>query len=180
MKEVFSNIYKYLIAICIGIVIGILINIPSCRNQESKIEYIPIHDTITVEKERIVTHTKIVNTKDTVVKVLCVVDTVTDSVYVNLPIENKQYSDTIKNDSSEVIIDIKYHGVYSSIDAVYLDYNYLKERETIIQKPKKFGLDVTVGPYIGYGVSLDKNCKLNSGAQIGIGISLGISYRITK
>ena len=27
--------------------------------------------------------------QDTVVKVLCVVDTITDSVYVNLPVENK-------------------------------------------------------------------------------------------
>lgn len=170
---------KYLIAIVIGIVIGVLINIPSCKNQEQKVEYVPVHDTITVDKERIVEHTRVVSTKDTIVQVVLVSDTLLDSVFVSLPMENKEYVDTLTNDSSEAILDIKYHGVYTSIDSVSLNYHYYKERETIIQKPKRFGLDVTVGPYIGYGASV-VNQQFKPGFQIGIGVSFGLSYRITK
>lgn len=177
--QILKKIGNYLIILVIGILVGFLINLPSCNGEGSKIEYVPVHDTITVDKERIVEHTKVVSTKDTIVQVVLVSDTLLDSVFVSLPMENKEYLDTLTNDSSEAILDIKYHGVYTSIDSVSLNYRYYKERETVIQKPRKWGVDVTVGPYIGYGASV-VNQQFKPGFQIGIGVSLGLSYRITK
>lgn len=181
MEEYIKKICKYLIIGMIGIMIGILFSkfIFKSKKPITKIEYVQVHDTITVDKERIINHTKIINHKDTIIKVLNEVDTIIDSVFIILPIEYKEYLDTIKSDSIETVLKINYHGVHSSIDSIYLNNNYYKQREIIIQKPKKIGLDFVIGPYFGYGLHNEID-NINHGFQVGIGISIGLGYRITK
>ena len=120
------------------------------RKIEPKIEYVPIHDTTVIEKERIVEKTKPVFITDTLIKV----DSVyvgNDGTYVELPMKWSQYRDTIKKDSSEIKVAIDYHGIEAGIDKVNLDYTYNKEIQTVVIPPKRWNIGVTVGPYVGFG-----------------------------
>lgn len=148
------------------------------RNAVVTTKYIPIHDTVTITTERIVEHTKPIFVRDTLLKV----DTVyveKDGIYVELPMEWDEYTDTIKNDSSEARIDIKYHGIAASIDEINLEYKYNREIQTITKPAKKYGLGITIGPTIGYGFTSNiSNGTIGHGGYIGIGITIGLDYRI--
>lgn len=149
MKQFFEQYWKYILIGIIGFLIGILINIPSCNPPEAKIEYIEKHDTIEVEKERIVYKTKIkyVDRIDTFY-----VKESGDTVPVqNLPIEHKVYEDTIKNDSTSTEIKIEYSGFNPAIENIWLKHNYFEKQETIIQPPKRVGWVW----FIGAGPAID-------------------------
>ena len=168
-KEFFkTEIWKYLIPLATGFVIGILINLPSCRKQpESKIEYIPVHDTVTITKDSIVYKTKPVNVY------------LTDTFYVkesgdtvildSLPITEYQYKDTIKTDSTSAEIMVNFHGFNAGIDSIGLIYNYYNKKETIVLPPKKIGLTWTVGVGVGFGGHANIN-----GGTFGYGPEVGI------
>ena len=175
MKEFFQKYWKHILSFITGCIIGLLLVIPSC-NQEPKtiVKYVDRHDTIVVNKERIVEKTKI--------KYIDRVDTFYvykgDTVYINnLPIEHKQYCDTITTDStSSTEIKIDYSGFKSEIDNVYIKHNYFEKQETIIKEPKKVGLVWYVG--IGAGAGAHINISTHTfgyGPQFGIygGIGLG-------
>lgn len=167
--------YKYLIFLGIGIIIGILINIPSCKKQEPKIIPVTIHDTIVVEKERIKenTKTKYITKLDTfyIIK--------TDTIYIkDLPIEHKEYQDTIVTDSSKTTIDIQYHGFNADIDSLNIINTFIRKDQVYYTPPKRFGLDITIGPSIGW--NWYAGGPINGSPTIGINCTLGISYRITK
>ena len=148
----------------------------NCKGRDPVIntEYIPVHDTITVTQERIIEKTNTVFIKDTLLKV----DSIyveKDGTFVELPMEWKQYKDTIKNDSSEARIGIKYHGIAADIDSIQLNYMYNKEIQTIIKQPKKYGLGVCVGPTITYGWGYGSPPYGN--LTVGIGVTIGLDYR---
>lgn len=172
LKQILKNVGIIISLIIIGIIIGLLINLPSCNKTEVKEVCVPVHDTIIVTKTEI--------KEKTIVKYKSLLDTFyvhnSDTVFVELPIEYKEYNDTIKNDSSTTELKINFSGFNAEIDSVYIKHNYFNKQETIIKKPKKFGLDVVVGPYIGYGVNF--NNGINSGVQVGIGVTVGLGWRI--
>lgn len=159
-----------LFALIIGIIIGICVNFKSCTQQNPIIERIPIHDTITLTQDRIVQNTIVKYVTDTVYQVDSVFQ-VGDISYVVLPQEFKEYNDTIKTDSTSTVIDIKYHGISASIDNISLQHNYNKIIEKQYIQPKRFAPAICVGPYVGYGIN---------GPQAGIGIMIGIDYRLKK
>ena len=172
-NSILKNWWKYLITVVVGFGIGILVNIPSC--QQSNTEYITVHDTTYIPQERIVEKTK--------VKYVTLVDTflVTvpgDTVYIDIPIDYKEYRDTIKTDSTSVDLKINYHGWNSDIDSIRLNYTFSSEREVI--QPKRFGWSICAGPYIGYGINLTPTnpMQVNHGFEVGIGVMVGIDYRI--
>lgn len=173
MKPVYKNILKSLCILLIGFILGIIVNVPSCHKQESHIEYIAVHDTIFVPQERIVE-----NTKTLYITKIDSFYIAGDTVYLhNIPIEYKEYRDTIKSDSISTDIKINYHGWDSNIDSIRLNYHYYREREIIIKQPKKIGIDLVVGPYVGYGINFPSQ-QINHGFEIGVGVMLGLGYRI--
>lgn len=139
-------------------------------------EYVPVHDTITVEKERIKEHTKIISTKDTIIKADSVLigDTTTE---IFLPNVYSQYKDTFETDSSQTILAIEYHGILAEIDSINLQQNYFR-KETIIEveKPKKkIGFVWFAGPVIDYSFHGSmNNGTWGHGPGIGIGFGVGI------
>ena len=158
-----------------GIVIVLLLGLGECNRNtgEPIIEHYVIHDTIEIPVEVIRENTKIKN--------VYTIDTVyvhnQDTIYIkDIPIEEKEVNVQVDNDSTKANIYVAWHGFASDIDSIGLDWQYTKERETIIKKAKPYGLDVTVGPSIFYGVN--PQGQLNFGA--GISVTLGFGYRITK
>lgn len=103
-------------------------------------------------------------------------DTVSDTIYVELPIEHKQYKDEIKKDSIHYNIEIDYSGFHPSLDKIAINTTYIKSETQIIQtKPWKFG--IMIGPYIGYGGYINPSTHvMSAGPEIGIGIQLGWGY----
>ena len=167
-KEFFkTEIWKYLIPLAAGFIIGILINIPACNKPETKIEYIPVHDTLKFTHDSIIYKTKIVY------------KTKLDTFYVNenndtiqtpdIPIEHKEYRDTIKTDSTQARVMIKYHGFAADVDTVSFIYDYFNKKETIVLPPKKIGLTWTVGVGVGFGGHANIN-----GGTFGYGPEVGV------
>lgn len=173
MKQFLKDIWKYLIPLAIGIIVGILINIPSCQKQPKTIvEYIEKHDTIRITKDSIVYKTKPVN--------VYIIDTFYvkesgDTVQLDsLPITEYQYKDTLKTDSTSTEIMVNYHGFNAGIDSINLIHNYFEKQTTII-KEKKVGWVWAVGPSLGYSATINPvNGQLNHGISGGVTIVLGI------
>lgn len=173
MKEFFQKHWNTILSLIIGLAIGVLINIPTCKKIEPKIEYIERHDTVTVEKERIVEKTKI--------KYIDRVDTFYvkesgDTVEItDLPIEHKIYEDTIKNDSTSTEVKIEYSGYAAQVDGVYIRHNYLEKQETIIQQSKRVGWVWFIGFAGGVSGHVDIPTKTvgwgpSAGLVVGVGI----------
>ena len=173
MKEIWDKIWKYLVALAIGIFIGFMINIPSCNKVEPNIIKVPVHDTVKVDSIRIEQNTKI--------KYITTVDTFyivqkQDTIYLkDFPIEYKTYNDTIKTDSSNTIIDLNYHGFNAGIDNLSIQNEYFNKNTIIQKQPKRFGIDFVIGPQVGYGYGFK-----GASPYIGIGATIGFSYRLTK
>lgn len=169
----YDKILKYLALVILGFVFGIMINIPSCQKE---VIYQTTHDTITITEERIVEKTRLIYKTDTLV----LVDSVYvkgDSVYISLPMEYKKYSDTITTDSTFTQVDIMYHGIYSSIDSLYLKHTY---QNKILKEPQKRVQWVWfVGPSVGYSVFGDVNRgTFGHGPSIGITCGIGIGGKL--
>lgn len=177
MKQFLKDIWKYLIPLAIGIIVGILINIPSCQKQPKTIvEYIEKHDTIQITKDSIVYKTKPVN--------VYLIDTFYvkesgDTVQLDsLPITEYQYKDTLKTDSTSTEIMVNYHGFNAGIDSINLIHNYFEKQTTII-KEKKVGWVWYIGIDAGIGAHLDIPSKqLGWGPQFGIHGGVGIGGTI--
>ena len=173
-----KDVWKYIVPLLIGIVIGILINIPSCQKQpEPKIIYKEVHDTVTIDSVRIKWKTKLVE----VYRI--------DTFYVkesgdtvkldSLPIEKKVYQDTIVNDSTSTEIQVNYHGFNAGIDNIQLRHNYFEKETTIVKEPKKVGLVWYIGIDAGLGGHVDiPSQQLGWGPQFGIHGGVGIGGRI--
>lgn len=167
----FCKKHAYLItSIALNIVLCFCL-MQNCQKQESTVikEFIPVHDTITLTEERIEYKTK--------VKFVQTIDTFyfndKDTIYIEVPIEYKEYNDTIKNDSAEAKIKINYHGAFAELDSVKLDYKYHKEIQTVIKPPKKYGIGFYFGPYVGYGWSI--NSPVYGQPSIGVAVGVGLT-----
>lgn len=170
-----KDVWKYIIPFIVGIVLGILINVPSCQKvSEPEIIYKEVRDTITIEKERIKWKTKPVE----VLKIdTFYIDKTGDTIDLkDLPIEKKTYKDTIKTDSTSTEIQINYSGFNSNIDSIWLKHTYLQKETTIIKQPKKVGF----GWYVGVGAGFGGHANVNTGTfgygpeislQVGIGLT---------
>lgn len=172
-----KKVLKTLSFFLLGIIMGVLINIPSCNKQQPNIKYIPVHDTITITKDSIVYKTKPVNFyfHDTLY-----VKESGDTVKLDsLPITEYVYQDTIKTDSTSTEIKINYHGFDAGIDNINLIHNYFEKQTTIVKEPKKVGIVWFVGAYAGYGVHGSINTgTFGHGPEVGIGVGIGIGNRI--
>jgi len=178
MKEFLKQAWKYLLPLIIGLMIGIAINIPSCNKQPDVIvEYVEKHDTIAITKERIVEKTKIkyVNRIDTFY-----VTKTGDTIQTpEIPIEYKEYKDTIQNDSTSTEINIKFHGFNADIDSVGILYNYFEKQETIIKEPKKVGFVWAIGFGAGFGGHANVNTgTFGYGPEAGFYAVIGIGGKI--
>lgn len=172
-----KKVLKTLSIFLLGTIIGILINIPSCYKQQPAIKYVPVHDTITVEKERIVWKTKPVE--------VYLIDTFYikesgDTVKLDsVPITEYQYKDTIKTDSTSTEMAIYYSGFNASLDSIWLKHNYFEKETTIVKEPKKVGLVWAIGIGVGFGSNVNINGgTFGYGPQIGIYGIIGFGERI--
>lgn len=175
-----KQIIKYCISALVGFFLGILVNIPSCqKNQDIKVEYVKIHDTIVKTEYQIQEKTKIkyIDRIDTFY-----VTTEGDSIELkDLPIEHKEYNDTILQDSVKATVNVLYSGYNAKIDSfnLYLE-SYNKNTVITKNKTKRFGWDVTIGPSIGYGVTFGPHGTYQNGFNFGINLVIGPSFRISK
>ena len=90
MINVFEKYWKYLATFTIGIFIGLMINLPYAQ-VDPVVEYMEVHDTISIPTERIIEHTSVKYIKDTTF----IVDSVEikgDTIYVTVPQEYKIYN----------------------------------------------------------------------------------------
>lgn len=164
----FRNCWKYLTPLIVGIVVGLLINLPKCSGTpESKIEYIPVHDTIKIYKDSIVYKTKPVNIYH--IDTFYVKESGDTIKLDSIPITEYQYKDTVKTDSTSTEIMVNFHGFNAGIDSINLVHNYFNTKETIVIPPKKIGLTWTVGVGVGFGGHMN----INSGT-FGYGPEVGI------
>ena len=179
LKEILSWIksHKFLLFSIIINIILCLCLMGNCKRRDPIIDpkYIPVHDTITITQERIIEKTKIkyVNLTDTFYI------NKNDTVFVQVPIEYKQYSDTINNDSTEAQLQVFYHGAFAELDSVDLKYRYNKEVQTITIPPKKWNMVVSFGPYVGFGIHGNiQQGTFGYGPEIGVGVQVGIGRTI--
>ena len=174
-KEFFkTEIWKYLTPLIIGFIVGILINIPSCKKVDPEIKYIPVHDTVTIKKDSIIYKTKPVEVyfRDTFY-----IKESGDTVKLDsIPITQYKYQDTISTDSTSTEIMINFHGFDAEIDSINLVHNYFNKQEIIVKEPKKVGLVWFVGFYGGYGGHGNINAEphFDHGPEIGVGAGIGI------
>lgn len=169
-----NDIWKYIISLVIGFVIGILISVPSCQKQpESETIYIEKHDTVTITKDSIIYKTKIKEVH------------YTDTFYVkesgdtvkldSIPITEKVYEDTIKTDSTSTEIKIEYSGFNAEINNIWLRHNYFNQKEIIVKEPKKIDFVWALGVGGGFGGDININNKtVGYGPQVGAYLIIGL------
>lgn len=163
-----KKILNYILVAIFGMLLGLIINMPSCKGPKVETVYIPVHDTVTIDSIRIEQKTNIVyKTRiDTFY-----ITSKQDTVYLtNLPIEWKQYQDTIKTDSTSTEIKIDYHGFSSGIDNVSLSHHYYNKTEIVPEKKKN------VSPFImaEIGPSMNPTFTNYTGLTVGVGAGLYI------
>lgn len=157
--------YPFLVSVLINLILCLcLMNKP--QNQVD-VKYIPIHDTITITTEQIVEHTKPIFITDTLIKVDSIYVTNDNETFVELPMKWSEYRDTIQNDSSEAILDIKYHGILAELDNINLSYRYNKEVQTITKSTPKFSIGLQAGIGTQYGLI---QRRFDVGPYVGVGL----------
>lgn len=167
-----------LLAVIVVLIFCIVHNEISSRNLEPQI--ITIHDTTIVTQERIKEKEKVkyVTNTDTFFVYQNTIDSlfIKDTVYVQIPIEHKQYIDTITTDTTKTILDIKYSGYKTSLDGVYVQTSFT-QKERVKVKHTGFGQFVGVGLHLGYGANINHIDKtFNPGPYIGVGVTIGWGY----
>ena len=178
-KEKIKTISIYVLsAIIIIILFCILHNEISSRNIEPQI--ITVHDTTIVTQERIKEKEKVkyVTNTDTFFVYQNTIDSlfIKDTVYIQIPIEHKQYTDTFTTDTTKTILDIKYSGYKASLDGIYVQSSFT-QKERIKVKHTGFGQFVGIGVHVGYGANINPiNKTLQPAPYIGVGITYGWGY----
>jgi len=99
----------------------------------------------------------------------------TSMVQVEVPITAYEYHDTIKTDSSSIEMGVYFSGYKAKIDSTSLKYHF-EVQPQIVEKESGWGWSVTVGPYVGYGITIS-NGQVLAGPEIGLGVQLGIGYQ---
>lgn len=139
-------------------------------------EPIIVHDTIIRDsiqiKEKI--KWKYVTKYDTMIYIQR--DTMTDTIYVQIPIDHYQYRDTGSTDSTKYSLGINYSGYKASLDSVWFNYSYTPK--TIVKtKRNGWGQYVGVGIQVGMGPTINaKDGTFVTGPYIGVGVTYGFGY----
>ena len=143
-----------------------------CSNSPEVIEIIK-NDTIVVNKNDTIFKDRIkyVTTIDTAIVFQC--DSIIDTIYVTLPDEHKEATFKKSQDSIDLEAKIQYHGYKAEIDSVEFAYKLHYTQELPKSKPKKIGLVLNIGPYIGYGINFN-NGQYYFSPEVGVGVSIGI------
>lgn len=175
-----KDVYTLLLVAAEALIILVLslLLFHACRKPADIIKVpVEVHDTITVTKERIIEHTKVeyVTVFDTMIVVEGHDDTI--QVPVELPIEHMMYQDTIRTDSTDVELAIKYSGFKPSLDSVGISYHYVGERAVEVKKTG-FRRFVGVGAYVGAGVGYDLLRKdvVVTAPEVGVCVTVGWGY----
>lgn len=164
-----SEFLKYLIALVVGFLFGLLVH-NLLKDHEETPDPVILTDTIHVNDTIIRDKTKYVfsTSYDTIV----VRDT--DTIRIEIPIDHKQYSDTFRTDSSLIALGIEYSGYRANIDNIDMTYRFQVDPRTIVKK-KGWGQFVGVGAYAGYGLGLNGNTVLAT-PSVGVSIVYGFGY----
>lgn len=168
MRSVLKSILIGFICLLTGFLLGG--GIFYCYNKNKPTETIYLRDTISVPYEVIKYKTKVeyVTQYDTIIY------REFDTIKVQIPIEHKVYTDTLKTDTTDVKVNIKYSGYKAQIDNLWIDYTY-KQKESLKSKKKgKFGQSVVIGIQAGYGLGISTTPRFEP--YIGIGVTYGIGY----
>lgn len=100
-----------------------------------------------------------------------------DSVRISIPISHYKM-DYHTGDSIKTDLYIEYSGYRASIDSISLISTC--EIDIPVKREKKICWSITGGIYAGYGVSFLPDNVYRMSPEIGIGIMLGIGYRLGK
>lgn len=168
-------------AVCLlaGIVLGLWLK--GCK-PSSPAKPIVQHDTISIHDTlRIKEHTKPreVVRHDTIW--LEKVDssenahTTTDAEYALVPITQSEYRDTFATDSTRAEVAVIFSGYNARIDSIGINYQATIQ-PVVYEKESGWGWSITVGPYVGYGVTIN-NGRVLAGPEIGLGVHFGIGYQ---
>lgn len=144
-------------------------------------EVVYLTDTITITKDSLITKLKYKTKFDTIREIQYIDtihhDTIKLQDTIEIPIEHRVDSFTIKNDSLTVTERIHYSGFKAQVDSVEMTYDWQYTFQP--QKQKKFGWCITFGPSINYSITLDTKDKTwSSGPSAGFSIVIGPSYII--
>lgn len=162
---------KYII-----IVLSILLMISLYFNfKPNNIDYQPliVHDTIQVDSIRIEEHTKIQYVQSIDTFTVVERDTLRDTIYFQLPIEHKEYQDTLRTDTSEITLDIKYSGFKATLDEINITNHYWKDMP-VNQKKWHIKPSFNIGLGGGMGLGIRDGC-LKPEPQVGIYGTVGFS-----
>jgi hypothetical protein len=101
-------------------------------------------------------------------------DTVSDTVYMEIPIDHYQYRDTIETDSVKYTLGVNYSGFRPRLDSVWVNHSYTPH--TIVKTKKNgWGQFVGFGFGIGAGATVAES-KVHIGPQIGVHVVYGFGY----
>lgn len=144
-------------------------------SEKSVPEVIKVTDTMVIKKDSIIEKIKWKTKFDTIID-LQYKDTIIHDT-IEIPIEHKVDSFTIKKDSLTVTEKIHHSGFHSEIDSV--EFNYVWQYTIPEPKKKKFGWCITVGPSVNYGVNFNTGNKtFDYGPSLGVSVVIGPSYII--
>ena len=150
MKDIFE---KFIIVV---IVVWVCMSIDRCNRVEGmvvdRVEAVEKTDTVTVKE--FVKDTVWLSRVDTIKKVVTL-GGVTDTVFVEIPIEGSRFTDTVYMRDERWRVDINTSGYGVMVDSVRLE-------RVGVERKKRFSIGPTVGvgwngdgisPYIGVGVT---------------------------
>lgn len=169
-----GNIKWYFLTFLGGILSSLILYFCVGRKTVEVEKMVYVRDTISIPVETIKykERVKYVTEFDTII---CVVrDSVYDTIRVELPIEHKQYKDTILTDTTDIKVDIEYSGFKPQLDRVWIDYSYKNKQTLKSPKKGKFGQSIVIGVQVGYGVGISNPIKFNP--YVGVGITYGFGY----
>lgn len=165
----YKQAFLYLLT---GFLIGIGIMYCSYK-PKPLIEHITVTDTIYKDRIEYKTKVKRVEMHDTVITLMVDTVTITDTIYI--PIEYKQYTDTFNTDTTELSLKVSYSGYRASIDTVAYNLTYYSKEQPIKKKKEHFGQHIGIGVYGGYGGTII-NSQFYAAPSVGVCIHYGWGY----
>lgn len=165
--------------VAFGMLLGALLMLPlfiyQSRQKETIEVPVEVKDTITIEKERIVEHTKIeyITKFDTVYEYATDTDTI--PVPIEIPIEHKVYEDTLRTDTTEIAFKVLYSGFKPSLDEIGVSYHLHTQRAVKTKKKPAVGNTLCVGLQVGYGTTWPEP-KFSPYVGVGFCYGFGVTF----
>ena len=158
-------------------VAGLLVGagLQNCRGTQQKpSEPEVVHDTIAIREEVIREKTVVRSVTEYDTAIVFLHDTIRDTIVIQIPIEQKEYRDTVSADSMRVRLHILFHGYHAGIDHVGLSYDARPIIRTEVRK-KGWGQFVGIGIGAGYGACVQSGI-VYAGPQVGLNVVYGFGY----